>query len=246
MIRAAAVLYTETTESRDPWTSKRIAQAIGMNSQSTLLMLGRLRDKGWVEYDKDPFGRRAWIITSNGMAGVAKELRRRVFYEFGKNETVCENILGIVERAIEVMRRLKGNGFGDIQTRETLINYHLERIEWALRVFDRHHTRVTNPGGYINSLIKNGNQQERRCRAYLQHVNHNLPEKIVDMILYEALRTMKPFRTTVLLMRTLDKRKDYWAITHDDIGEILYPLYLNKTIKSNGKYFKSRSFKDAS
>lgn len=246
MIRAMAVLYTETHEDRDPWTSKLLAQAVGMNQQSMLRMLGRLKKKDWVAYDKDLHGRKAWIITGNGMAAVAKELRRRVLYDFGKDETIAENILGIVERAIEVMRRLKGNGFGDIQTREILINYPLGKIEWALRVFDRHHTRVTNPGGYIHALIKHGNQQERSCRAYLQKINHNLPEKVVDMILYEALRTQRPFRTCVLLMRVLDKRKDYWAITHDDIGAILYPLYLNKTIKSNGKYFKSRSFKDAS
>lgn len=246
MIRAMAVLYTETHEDRDPWTSKRLAQAIGMNEQSALRMLGRLQKKDWVKYDRDLHGRRAWIITSNGMATVAKELRRRVLYDFGENETICENILGIVERAIEVMRRLKSNGFGDVQMREILINYPLGKIEWALKVFDRHHTRVTNPGGYIHALIKNGNQKERSCRAYLKKINHNLPDKIVEMIIYEALRTEKPFRTCVLLMKVLDKRKDYWAITHDDIGEVLYPLYMNKTIKSNGKYFKSRSFKDAS
>jgi hypothetical protein len=203
-----------------------------MSQKSMQLLLKRLREKNWVKYDKDAFGNKAWVITQEGMAGVWKEINRKACFELKKGETVAENTIKIADRAIALLDRLKRYAFTDVQARETIINYRLEKVEWALRVYDRQRARVNNPGAYIWTLIKHGNQSERRIRVYIKKVNWDLPERIEDMVIKEALRTMKPFSTTVLVMKVLGARKDYWEITPDDVGDVLFSLYKSGKLKA--------------
>jgi predicted transcriptional regulator len=232
MVRTLAILYRPDSEDFLPWTCKRLSEEMNMSQKSMQLLLGRLRGKNWVEYAKDAFGRKAWVVTQEGMAGVWKEINRKVCFDLDKGETIAENIIKIADRAIAILERLKHHGFTDVQARESIINYRLEKIEWALRVYDRQRARVNKPGAYIWTLIKYGNQSERRIRVYIKKVNWDLPERIEDMVIKEALRTVKPFATTVLVMKVLGARKDYWEITPDDVGEVLFSLYKSGKLKA--------------
>lgn len=224
MLRALAILYTPDSEKNEPWTARRLAAEVGAAYQSMLLLLERCKEKGWVKWDRDRFGRRAWIITEDGMAAVWKETNRRVFFRLKENQTIAENLIGVVNRAIEVLRNLKNYGFKDVQARETLINHNIERIEWAIYTAKRQGQRIVDMGAYVNTLIKHGNQQERRCRTYIVRVNYDLDDTIQDLIVTKAMQTTDPFNAVRLAMKQVQKRKDYEEITPIDIGQIFYDL----------------------
>lgn len=224
MLQVLSILYVPESEKNEPWTARRLATEVGTAYQSMLLLLGRCKEKGWVKWGRDRFGRRAWIITEEGMAAAWKEVNRRVSFKLKKEQTIAENLIHIVRRAIHVLHRLKDYGFGDVQARETLIRRDIARIEWAIRTARRRRSRVANMGAYISTLIRDGHQQERRCRTYITAVNYDLDEEVKDLIVAKAMQTVDPFSTVRLAMKGVQKLKDCWEITPIDIGKIFYEL----------------------
>jgi len=201
MLKMLALLYQPDSSTRPPWTARRLAKETNMSYQGMIRLLERCKKKRWVEYDRDALGRRAWAVTMDGMSNLNREINRRMVFEISKKKTLAETTIQIVDRGIRALAILKNAGFTDIQARESLINHSIRRIEWAIGQAERRVVR--NLGAYLWSLIKNGDQQERRCRVYIERAYSGFTEWVRDSIVKEALRTTKPFRSAVAIASTL-------------------------------------------
>lgn len=219
LLKTLALLYQIDSSTRLPWTAKRLAEEAGMSYQGMLRLLERAKDKGWTKYDKDALGRKAWVITADGAATLNKELHRRMVFEVSKKKTLAETTIKIVDRGIRALTALKAAGFTDIQARESLINYNIKRIEWAISASER--TVVVKAGAYIWALIKYGDRQERRSRIYLERAYPGFSEEIRTSIVKEALRTTKVFRSTLCIASNLRgwNGKKHGTETLYDVGE---------------------------
>jgi DNA-binding transcriptional regulator GbsR (MarR family) len=227
MLRVFATILANEKEDSNPWTARELAYEVGMSLPGMRRLLARARKNGIVKYGKDKFGRKAWVITSDGFEFLWKEVNRRVRFSIKKNQTVVDDLIKIVLRAMDAIRKLKRYGFKDIEAREILINYSLERVEWALRTAYRQRRVIFNETAYVRSLIRYGDQQERRCRKYISAVNYALDEDVKDFIVKKAMETPKPINAVKLVMKIIKRRVD---VTTLEIGEIFYNLYRSKAI----------------
>lgn len=239
LLKTLAILAMPDSERRKAWTSKLLAKEVGMSNYRMLRLLERAKKKGWVEWGKDAFGRRSWVLLESGMATLHKELHRKVAFALGKNKTLSENLIKIVNRAMKILKYLKSSGFRDIQARETLINFPIRKIEWAIRTVEKRWWAVHDKGKYLWNLINYGNQNERRCRVFLMRVAHGMSPESREEIVKQAMRTTRPFFSASLIFEYLrGRRKSLWEIVPDDVGEVTFALYRMGKIRHRPvKYF---------
>ena len=212
-----------------------------MSYQRALLMLGRMKKKGWVEWGIDGLGQRAWVITSEGFTACYHEIERRVKFKISKKTTLSSYMLKVVDMAIEAFAELKKAGWRDVQAREALINYDIGKITWAIRITK--YRVADNPGAYIHSLIKNGHDHRKRCQVYIERsTGCYITPYIKEEVVHEALKTTRPLDTTKILSREV--RRD---TTRKDLDEICTKLWRDgdielkewKQLKRRAPYIKA-------
>jgi DNA-binding MarR family transcriptional regulator len=233
MMEALAILSQPPSDKSIAWTSKSIAEAVKMAKQPALLMLERMKEKGWVEWGKNENNKRSWVVTPTGTDALYRELHRHMNFEMNAGDQIAPKLLGLVNRGYRMLHKLKSYGWSDIQARECLINFKIEKIEWA--VYKAERKVVENKGAYARALIENGNMDERRCRVYVQKTCPDMDEALVEMIVKESLRSSNPFKTVRIIMPIL---KGYMGkpdrdLRKRDLEEILFVLYKRKKIESS-------------
>jgi len=236
MLKALAILMKPPSDKTPQWTSRKIGQEVEMAQQSALLMLERMKKKNWVEWDRDGHGRQAWVITPLGRTVTMQELHRRINFEVAKHQPECLAAIHYVERGIMALKKLKFFGWYDIQARECLINYQIHRIEWGIAKAERR--LVENKGAYARVLIEQGNQNERRCRVYVQRVAPDMPENTRETLVKESLRMANPFRSAVWTVTCLtDGHKSTQDLTPNDVGNALFDLCKLGKIKHKPRHY---------
>lgn len=235
VLRALGVLNKTPSDNTPRWTSKSVSQAIGACQDRTVRMLGRLRKRGLVAWTRDLRGRWAWVITTEGRTYLEKEVARKVKFEMRKKDYLSDKLIEIIERAIVAFTKLKKYGWRDVQARECLINFNIDRIEWALEMAER--KIVVKHGAYVRSLIENGHQHERRVRTYIYKSANSLKKHVCDEVVHEAMRTEKPFRSAVYLVAALKAMgKELRDVTPRDVGDACFKLYKAGSLKISKKH----------
>ena len=234
MLKALATLAQPPSDNKPVWTSRSISTAVDMAHQPALLMLGRMKKMGWVEWGKDDNGKQAWVVTSKGIENLIKETHRRVNFEFNEGEPLTPAVYKIILRGMRILKTLKFYGWTDIQARECMINYSVNKIEWAIGKAERR--VVKNKGAYVRALVTQGNMEERRSRIYLMKCIPNAKESILDMVLREALGTAEPFKSARLIVPLLrNTGKAECDLNKNDVEEVMFALYKRRKVKASAR-----------
>ena len=224
MLETLSLLYCPQGENEPAWTSKTLSDAADMAQQPMLLQLGRMKKMGWVEWTKDAFGRKAWIITQSGMLAVDKNLHCRISFEVPKKTTEAQFLIQVVRRAMICLQKLKKAGWTDVQARECLINYPLWKIEKAFRI--ARNRQVRNLGAYVRRLIEWGDREDAAIGAYVDKTMKEADYTVRNFVVREACRTQNPLTTARTVMLMLYKRFGYSvrACTRRDVNDILFNM----------------------
>lgn len=235
MLETLALLAQPPSDDKPIWTARTISKAVKMSYQPALLMLERMKKKNWVEWGKDENGKQSWIVTPTGIDALILSLHHHVNFELRPGDPVTPTIQKIVFRARRVLKKLKFYGWQDIQARECLINYRIEKIEWAISKAER--KIVENKGAYTRALIENGNMDERRCRVYVMRACPDINEGLLEMVVKEALRTSDPFEAVQKTIRILKGHmgKPDKDLNKRDLEEVMFALYKYGKVKSSAR-----------